>query len=259
MSDLAGMIWIELRKAFRSRIPLGTLLASLFMPFSIAFLILLARNPDLSRRLGLVSAKADLIAYSAVDWRAYLTLFAEIIAAGGFFFFIMAVSWVYGREFADGTVKDMLAVPVPRLTILLAKFILAAAWSAAMAFIIYLFCLLVGAAIQLPGGSPAVILHGSAVILLTSAMVIAGILPFALIASIGRGYLLPMGMAVLTLLAANILMILGWAEYFPWAVPMLYAQGEYPLPSISYWIVFLTCLAGMAGTYLWWMVADQNR
>jgi ABC-2 type transport system permease protein len=259
MSNLSDMIWIELRKAIRSRMPLWTTLGSLFMPLGVALLIFLAKNPELSRRLGLVSAKADLMAYSVTDWPSYLVLFAEIISAGGFFFFVMAISWVFGREFADGTLKDMLAVPVQRSSILLAKFIVVAAWSAAMAIIIFIFSLVIGVIIKFPGGSISIILHGSIVTAITVCLVIAVVLPFALFASMGRGYLLPMGVAVLTLIMANLMMVVGWAEYFPWAVPILYSQGESSLTPISYWIVFITGLAGIIGTYLWWKYADQNR
>jgi ABC-2 type transport system permease protein len=58
---------------------------------------------------------------------------------------------------------------------------------------------------------------------------------------------------------ANLVVIVGWGEYFPWAVPGLYAQGKSPLTPVSYWIVCLTGLAGMLATYLWWKLADQNR
>ena len=66
--------------------------------------------------------------------------------------FVMAVTWVFGREFADGTLKDMLAVPVQRSSILMAKFIVTAAWSAALTLVILIFSLVMGAIIQLPGG-----------------------------------------------------------------------------------------------------------
>jgi ABC-2 type transport system permease protein len=259
MNNLSDMIWIELRKAIRSRMPLWTALGSLFMPLGIAFLIFLARNPELSRKLGLVSAKANLIAYSATDWTTYLGLFGQIIAAGGFFFYVLAISWVFGREFADGTLKDMLAVPVQRSSILLAKFAVVAAWSAAMTLVIFIFGLVMGAIIRLPGGSLSVILQGSTVAAVTACLVIAVILPFAFFASVGRGYLLPMAVAILALIMANLVVVVGWGEYFPWAVPMLYAQGKSYTQPISYWIVFLTGLAGMIGTYLWWKFADQNR
>jgi len=259
MDNLSDMLWIEMRKVIRSRMPIWTTLGSLFMPLGVALLILLAKNPALSQRFGLISAKANLIAYSAIDWPSYLILFDEILSAGGFFFFILTISWIFGREFADGTLKDMLAVPVHRSSILLAKFIVTVAWSAAMALIILFFGLVMGALIQLPGGSFRVILHGTTVLAITACLVIAVILPFALVASVGRGYMLPMAVAVLTLIMANLIMAAGWAEYFPWAVPMLFAQGKSYLTPISYWIVFFTSLAGMIATYLWWKYTDQNR
>ena len=259
MNNLADMIWIEIRKVIRSQMPLWIGLASLFMPVGMAFLIFVAKNPEIFSKLGLVSAKANLVAYTATDWSSYLVLFAQVISAGGFFFFVMAVSWVFGREFADGTVKDMLAVPVQRSSIILAKFIVVAAWSAVMGIVIFMLSLVVGALIRLPGGSASVILHGSGVTAITVGLIILDVLPFALFASVGRGYLLPMGVAVLTLITANLLMVLGWADYFPWSVPILYSQGVSTLTPVSYWMVFVTCAAGMVATYLWWKFADQNR
>jgi ABC-2 type transport system permease protein len=92
--------------------------------------------------------------------------------------------------------------------------------------------------------------------------VIAVVLPFALFASMGRGYLLPMGLAVLTLMMTNLVAIIGWGEYFPWAVPALRTGTAGPqyanLGMISYVIVILTSLAGMIGTFVWWELADQT-
>jgi ABC-2 type transport system permease protein len=166
---------------------------------------------------------------------------------------------VFGREFADGTLKDLLAVPVQRSSILLAKFSVAAAWCAAMAIMIYVLGMVMGAILRLPGGSPNILLNGSRLAAVTTCLTIAVVLPFALGASVGRGYMLPMGTAVISLLMANLMIIIGWADYFPWAIPLLYAQGESPLAPISYAIVVLTSLAGNYATYLWWRYADQNR
>lgn len=259
MSSLADMLWVERRKALRSGLPQWTALGSLFMPLAIGFLIYVSRNPEISQKLGLVSAKADLIAFSATDWPAYFKFFGQLIAAGGFFLFALVIGWVFGREFVDGTLKDILAVPVRRSSILLAKFILSAVWCAALSLLMVAAGLLIGALTGLPGGSPAVYLRGLAQVLLTAALLIVSLTPYAFFASLGRGYLLPLGMAVLTLMAANLVVILGWGEFFPWAVPGLIAQAEQPLPALSYWIVGLTGLAGMLVTHLWWKYADQNR
>jgi len=259
MKVLLDMIWVELRKAIRSWMPLWTALGSLFMPLGIAFLIFVARNSEISQKLGLVSAKANLIAYSATDWPAYLVLFGEIIAAGGFILFVLIVSWIFGREFVDGTLKDMLAVPVRRSNILLAKFIVMAIWSAGLTAVIFVAGLVMGAIIRLPGGSIGVVAHGIVLLTVTASLAIAVALPFAFFASVGRGYLLPIGLAILVLIMTNFVAIVGWGEYFPWAVPGLYSQAKVPLTAGSYWIVGLTGLVGMIGTYWWWKFADQNR
>ncbi|HSB90512.1 MAG TPA: ABC transporter permease [Anaerolineales bacterium] len=253
------MIWIELRKAIQSRLPLWTGAASFFMPFGMAFLIFVARNPEISARLGLISAKANLLAYAATDWPAYLRLQSQVIAAGGFFFSVLAIAWVFGREFADGTLKDMLAVPVSRSRIVLAKFGVAVVWSAVTTVVVLVAGLVVGALLRLPGGSAVSIFEGVLAVGIAAGLAIVTVLPFALFASIGRGYLLPLGMAVLSVMAANLVALLGWGEYFPWAVPLLFAMGKEALPPMSFAIVLLTGVLGVVATDLWWTYADQNR
>ena len=258
MNSLNDMIWIEFHKAIRSRIPLWTTLGSLMMPLGIAFLIFVSKNPEISAKLGLISAKADLFAYSATDWKTYLGFFGEIIAAAGFFLFVLATSWIFGREFVDGTLKDMLAVPVKRANILLAKFIVVGLWDVVMTLVILLVGLAMGVLIHLPDGSSAVIAHGSVLVLVSAFGAIMVVTPFALFASIGRGYLLPLGLAVLIMMITNLVAILGWGAYFPWAIPGLYSQSA-ALPVASLFIVVLTGLAGMLATYLWWNFADQSK
>jgi ABC-2 type transport system permease protein len=253
------MIWTETRKALRSSMPLFTALGALVMPLGVAFLIFVATHPELSRQLGLVSAKANLVAYAHTGWPGYFGVLAQMVAAGGFFLSCFVISWLFGREFVDGTLKDLLAVPVARASILLAKFIVAAVWSLVLAAGMLLIGMLMGAAMGLPEGSAAALLQGSAVLGVTAILVLAVVLPFAIFASVGRGYLLPIGVALFTLLVANVLVVLGYGQYFPWGAPALYAQGKEALPPVSYVLVVVTGLAGMLGTYAWWQRADQSR
>jgi ABC-2 type transport system permease protein len=259
MNDLQNMAWIELRKAIRSKMPLWTALGSLFLPIAVGLLVLLAKNPQLSGKLGLLGTKSNLLAYSATDWPSYLVLSREMLSAGGFFLFIIAVSWIFGREFADGTLKDLLAVPVERLSILAAKFIIAILWSVVISVLMLLFSLVIGLLIRLPGGTLPILLEGNIVGAATAGLVILVVLPFAFLASVGRGYILPLAASVLALIMANLSMVVGLAEYFPWSIPLYYAQTPNSLVGASYWIVFITSIAGMGATYLWWMYADQNR
>jgi ABC-2 type transport system permease protein len=259
MRTLSDMIWIELRKAIRSKMPLFTALGSLFMPLGIAFLLFVSRNPEISRQLGLISTKATLIADTAANWPTFLGMFCQILALGGLMLSVLIISWVFGRESTDGTLKDLLAVPVQRADILLAKFIVVAIWSLALAGIIFGVGLVMGVLFQLPGGSNSIFIEGGARAAISACLGMVAGLPFAFFASLGRGYLLPIGVLILTMIMANLVTAAGWAEYFPWAIIGIYAQGKDALQPVSFVIVALTVLVGMVGTYLWWKYADQNR
>jgi ABC-2 type transport system permease protein len=259
MNNLLDMIWIESRKAIRSKIPLWTAIGSLAMPLGISFLLFVAKNPDISQKLGIVSAKSNLVAYASADWSIYLGLFGQMVAAGGLILSVLIQTWVFGREFADGTVKDILAVPVNRSSILLAKYIVASIWSFLLITIILLATVVMGFLLRLPGDPIGSIAQGAAMGIIVGCLVIISATPMAFFASVGRGYLLPVGITFLLLLLANLIAVIGWGEYFPWGIPSLFAQDRNSLNLISYVIVLLTGLIGIFATDFWWKHADQNR
>ncbi len=259
MDHLRDMTWIELRKATRARMVLWTVIAAIIVPLGIAFLIFVSKNPDISQKLGLVGAKANLVAYAGMDWPTYVGSISQVIAAAGFILSVFVVTWVFGREFSDGTVKDILAIPVARTSIILAKYILAAGWSVLLAGVMFVAGVLVGILLRLPGISLAPLLQGSAIAAISACLVIPIVTPFAYFASLGRGYLLPIAVAALVFMLVNLSSILGRGEYFPWAIPMIYAQGKPALGPVSYGIVVITGLAGIVITDWWWKHADQNR
>ena len=96
-------------------------------------------------------------------------------------------------------------------------------------------------------------------VLLTAGMTMLVVIPFALLASAGRGYLLPLRLAVFTLILANVAAALGWGDVFPWSIPGLFSQNKGSVGPAGYWIVLITGLIGWLGTDMWWKKADQNR
>ena len=259
MKTLINLVHVEWMKAIRSRIPVWTSVFAAVLPMVIALMVLISRNPEISRKLGVISAKADLIAFSATDWPAFLVIVAQILSTAGFFMFIVIISWIFGREFADGTAKDLLAVPVRRSTILLAKMILFGIWSTIMALIMVCTSLLAGNLIHLPDVSSAVMQQGIILILLTTCLVILAVVPFAWLASLGRGYLLPLSLAVFTLIMANVAIALGWGDLFPWSIPGLFSQNKGLVGSAGFIVLICTGLIGWSASDLWWKTADQNR
>jgi ABC-2 type transport system permease protein len=261
MNNIPQAIWVELLKARRSKMPLLTALGFSLAPFAGGFFMIVMKDPDLARSLGMISAKAQIVAGSA-DWQTYLGLLAQATAVGGILLFGLIGSWVFGREYSDHTIKDLLALPTSRSTIVLAKFVVVMLWSAMLTLVIYLIGLGVGAAVALPPASAEIFWQGTITLALTACLTIALVTPIAFFASAGHGYLPPMGVAILALILAQVVAATGWGEYFPWAVPALRTGTAGPqyanLGMISYGIVILTSLAGMIGTFVWWELADQT-
>ena len=261
MSNIGQAIWVELLKARRSKMPMLTLLGFSLAPFSGGFFMIVMKDPDLARRLGLISAKAQIMAGSA-DWPTYLGLLSQAIAVGGILLFGLIGSWVFGREYSDHTLKDLLALPTPRSTIVFAKFMVIVIWSAGLTLSIYLIGLGVGAAVVLPPASAEIFWQGTLTMAIITLFTISLVTPIAFFASAGRGYLPPMGVVILALILAQVVAAAGWGEYFPWSVPALRAGMVGPeyadLGMMSYTIVILTSLAGLIGTFFWWELADQT-
>ena len=257
MNNLKQAIWVEMLKARRSKMPLLTTLGFLLAPLMGGFFMLILKDPALAQRAGLITAKAQLTTGEA-SWPALLDLLGQAIAIGGIIVFGFIGSWVFGREYADRTAKDLMALPTPRSSIVLAKFVVVMGWSAALAVLVYVVGLGVGAAVGLPPAPAGTVWEGSVTIAVTSVLTIALVTPIAFVASAGHGYLPPLAAAVLAIFLAQIVAVTGRGEYFPWSIPALLAQGN-QLAALSHAIVLLTGLAGLAGTLLWWERADQTH
>lgn len=256
MKNLGSAISIEVLKVRRSKILVFSTLGFMLLPVVCGFFMLVLKDPELARRLGLISTKAHMMAGDA-DWPTFFRLLAQATGGGGVVLFSLIGTWVFGREYSDHTVKDLLALPTPRSAIIVAKFVLIAIWSCALTALIGVVALCIGAGVGLGELSGDVLVQGAGRVIMTAALVIALVAPIAFFASAGRGYLMPLGMVFLALLMSQVLTGAGWGEYFPWAVPNIYAQ-EGNVATTSIIIVLLTSAAGVTGTLLWWKLADQT-
>jgi len=256
MSNFTQAIWTETLKARRSKMPLLTTVGFMLLPLMGGFFMIILKDPELARRVGLISAKAQLLAGTA-DWPTMLDLLTQGIAIGGIILFGFIGSWVFGREYVNHTLKDLLALPTARWVIVLAKFVVVMGWSAMLTAVVYLLGLGVGTAVGLPSASSEIFKQGTIAFIVTATLTIVLVTPIAFFASAGRGYLPPLGIAILAIFLAQVTAIAGWGDYFPWAIPALYAQGN-PVGWVSFVIVMLTSIIGIAGTFLWWERADHT-
>lgn len=262
MNTFLSALWAETLKMGRSKVPLFTALGFSMAPLMGGFFMIILKDPDAARSMGLISAKAQLTA-GVADWPTFFNLLAQAVAVGGAILFSIVTTWVFGREFSDHTVKELLALPTPREAIVAAKFVVIAGWTLAMTLFIFGLGLGIGALVDIPGWS-AELGRSAFVDVLGSAGLTIALMPFAaLLASVGRGYLPPFGWAIFTIALAQIAAITGWGDWFPWSVPALFSGAAGPRAALlgphSYGLVLITSLIGLAATVYWWRNADQTH
>jgi ABC-2 type transport system permease protein len=220
------------------------------------------QNPDRARTMGLMGAKAQLAGGSA-DWPGYFTLLTQIIAVGGALIFGVIVIWAFGSEFSDGTVKDLLALPTSRATIVAAKYTVTAVWCLALTMQTYLLGLAVGAVLRLPGWDASAAIHALVHMMVAAVLAVLLATTLGLAASIGRGYLGAIGVMFLTVFLAQVVAVLGYGHLFPWSVPAIYSEiGGADAPSVGtvgYGLVVLVAAISVIATVTWWRTTDHTQ
>lgn len=193
---------------------------------------------------------------------SYMMQFEFIVAIGGLIGFGFLFSWIFGREFTDGTMTDLLALPVSRIHIAGAKFIVAAVWCTLLALVHFAMSGLFAWVVLRDPATAVIVAEAFRKFIVTAVMVVFLSMPVGFVAGIGKGYMAPLGFVILTIIAAQLLGAVGVAEYFPWAVPGLYSgvagEAAMQLPAISYVLPFAVGIIGVVGTLLWWRFADQS-
>jgi ABC-2 type transport system permease protein len=195
------------------------------------------------------------------DWVSYLGIFAQIISGAGLLIFGFVASWLFGREYSDRTVKDLLALPLPRSSIVTGKFLVMACWCGLLFVVAIVVMSSIGLALHLPGWSQDYWFHCMQVFCIATLMNIGLCMLTAFVACWTRGYIAPIGFLIVTLVLGNFIGMLGFGPYYPWGIPALYAIKEVEsahLAVASIIILTMTSIAGLIATLMWWRYADQS-
>ncbi len=124
--------------------------------------------------------------------------------------------------------------------------------------------MLTGLIVKIPGWSEVALFPFLSTYFICAILNALLITPVAFVASIGRGYMLPISFVILILILTQLIFVglPALSFYFPWAIPALYsgvAGDAVPSPGfISYLIYSFTVLAGIFGTSGWWRYADHK-
>lgn len=258
----AQVLGTECKKLRRSKVTWGSLIALSLGPLGIALFMWILREPDRAAKLGLLGAKANLSGMAAT-WPSFLSMLTLIVGIGGMLILSFIVAYVFGREYSEGTAKNMLALPVGRPWFVLAKLAVTAIWWFLLVAAVVAEALLIGTMLRLPGFSSGLLIRSIRNAMASAALAYLLVPIVAWISALGRGYMPPLAFTMTMMALGNIFSKTGWAPWFPWSIiPLLIGMVGQPveaLPPGSYVVAALTFVSGIAATLAQVLYADNTQ
>jgi ABC-2 type transport system permease protein/bacitracin transport system permease protein len=176
--------------------------------------------------------------------------------------FAIMISYLFGREYNEHTLKTMLTIPISRGKFLLTKYLMFLVWILILTVVTSLSTLMFGFIAGLDGFSLKVLVDGFVQLLYGNVLLFLTFSPFVFLSLLITNMVPAMvGGAALTLVN---MLIYGqnWAPYVPWVCPYLIASGEiadYSASiSVSYGLILLTFVIGLIISYLYFTKTDVN-
>ena len=258
MNKISSCILVEWRKLIKSKFSIITACSICLVPFIVGLFTAMIKYPWYFKNLGLISAKIEMMRIT--DWSSYLMSLSQVISIGGLLIFGFTTSWVFGREYSDKTMVDLLVLPIKRDTIVISKFIVITLWSYIISIFALLLGFLAGNLIGLDGWNSIVVFKGILTFCYCTTFTITLSTPVAFFACLGRGYLSPLAFIIFTIIFSQLGSALNFGKYIPWAIPAL-ASGITGKVILNLWSIislFGISILGFISTIAWWRYADYN-
>lgn len=231
MAGFRAAIAVESRKAIASRVMLSTTLLLVLGVAVLALGMLVAAasgDPQVVAKLGPLAG--------ASGWTALIGTVTQITAAGGLLAFGVALSWLFGREFADGTVASLFGLPVSRATISIAKLTVYTVWSLVVAALLTAVVAALGLAMGYGATDPAGLADVARIPVLVVLTALIAV-PAAWAATLGRGLLTGIAATIGIIVVAQVFAIADAGTWVPIVVPALWAIAPDSVPAAALAVV----------------------
>ena len=174
--------------------------------------------------------------------------------------FAIIISYLFGREYNEHTLKAMLTIPISRGKFLMAKYVMFLVWILILTVVTTLSTVIFGFIAGLEGFTLKLLVDSFAQLLFANVLLFLTFSPFVFISLFITNMVPAMvGGAGLTLVN---MMIYGqtWAPYVPWVCPYLIASGEIAEFSasitVSYGVILATFVIGLLISYVYFTKKD---
>lgn len=163
-------------------------------------------------------------AAASLTWDGLLSGAAQIAAVAAVLGCGVVLAWLFGREFVEGTITGLFALPIGRGMIAAAKLAVYAAWVVAVGVLVASGVLVLGLVLGYGVPTGAVVAGLARLVVL---VVLSGVVatPVAWLATAARSLLAGVGLTIALVVLAQVGALAGLGAWLPMAAPALWALG----------------------------------
>ncbi len=235
----------ELLKLSRSKIFLVTILGILSSPL-MNFLLFLAIKDQLPEK--------------SVTLHAYLrqtNIFVTFLI--GTMLFGLIATYLINREYQDNTLKNILAIPINRTQLIIAKTIILFAWIMTLVFLNFIVASLLGLTGVFTGVNLNIFIEQFKLYLLSGVLLFALTPVVMLITLVFKSYVHSIVFTIIVTFVGMIILNSKYVMIYPWTVPFALIAEEviikYPL-AYSWISIGLTFIISLTGTIIYFNKTD---
>lgn len=213
---MTALVLVEAIKLLRSRVGViatGVLSGGVVMLLAVITSGIRTGNSQLIAKAG---------SAATLDWSGLYAQAAQVMAASSLLGFGVVLSWIFGREFTDGTIIGLFGLPASRHAIAGAKLLVFFCWSLLVSILLLAGLVVLGMVLGygLPAGD--IPLRLGALIMLSTLLV----LPIALIATLTRSVFAGVASSIGLVVVAQVGVLGGAGGWLPLVTPALWAIGS---------------------------------
>lgn len=242
---MVNIVYAELLKLKRAKMFMVSLMGAAAAPIMmfIGFLSMKSKTPD---------------APITFDVSFYNTNLYVLLLIGPLLYGVIT-AYLFTREYTEGTLENLLTIPISRISLIISKMILLFTWIAVLTLFAWGLTLTLGLIGQFEGLHAAIVVQSLKEYMIGASLLFLLSTPTILVTFLFKNYV-PTIIFTAVITMGNI--ALASSEYrvlFPWSAVHTVANGgfvpEYP-PEYSYLSIFATFLIGFMATILYFKKVD---
>lgn len=242
---MANLLYTELLKLKRSNMFWVSIVGAIVAPFMcfIAYVMQKAKRPDIAIEFNVVFSDTNL----------YVVFLIGVLLYG------LITAYLFNREYVENTLKNLLTVPVSRISLIVSKLVLLLIWIMVLTIISWVMTLIFGLIGQFEGLNTTILITSFKEYIIGGGLLFLLSTPIIFVTLLFKDYVPTIAVTIAITMVNVLISNSEYSALYPWSAILAIATNifrpEYP-PIYSYISIFITSIIGFIATVIYFKKVD---